>query len=134
MIKLIVGSKGSGKTKTVIDMINNAAKTSNGNVVVIEKSMALTYNIDHSARLIDLSEYDIKGADAMYGFMAGILAGNYDITDLFLDGVLKCGLTLDELGSLLDKVNSVAGDSVHVVVTVSANEADLPEDLKKYVI
>ncbi len=132
MIKLIVGSKGSGKTKTVIDMINNAAKTSNGNVVVIEKSMALTYNIDHSARLIDLSEYDIKGADAMYGFMAGILAGNYDITDLFLDGVLKCGLTLDELGSLLDKVNSVAGDSVHVVVTVSANEADLPESVKKY--
>lgn len=132
MIKLIVGSKGSGKTKTVIDMINNAAKTSNGNVVVIEKSMALTYNIDHSARLIDLSEYDIKGADAMYGFMAGILAGNYDITDLFLDGVLKCGLTLDELGSLLDKVNSVAGDSVHVVVTVSANEADLPESIKKY--
>lgn len=132
MIKLIVGSKGSGKTKTVIDMINNAAKTSNGNVVVIEKSMALTYNIDHSARLIDLSEYDIKGADAMYGFMAGILAGNYDITDLFLDGVLKCGLTLDELGTLLDKVNSVAGDSVHVVVTVSANEADLPESVKKY--
>lgn len=132
MIKLIVGSKGSGKTKTVIDMINNAAKTSNGNVVVIEKSMALTYNIDHSARLIDLSEYDIKGADAMYGFMAGILAGNYDITDLFLDGVLKCGLTLDELGSLLGKVNSVAGDSVHVVVTVSANEADLPESVKKY--
>lgn len=132
MIKLIVGSKGSGKTKTVIDMINNAAKTSNGNVVVIEKSMALTYNIDHSARLIDLSEYDIKGADAMYGFMAGILAGNYDITDLFLDGVLKCGLTLDELGSLLAKVNSVAGDSVHVVVTVSANEADLPESVKKY--
>ena len=132
MIKLIVGSKGSGKTKTVIDMINNAAKTSNGNVVVIEKSMALTYNIDHSARLIDLSEYDIKGADAMYGFMAGILAGNYDITDLFLEGVLKCGLTLDVLGSLLDKVNSVAGDSVHVVVTVSANEADLPESVKKY--
>lgn len=132
MIKLIVGSKGSGKTKTVIDMINNAAKTSNGNVVVIEKSMALTYNIDHSARLIDLSEYDIKGTDAMYGFMAGILAGNYDITDLFLDGVLKCGLTLDELGDLLAKVNSVAGDSVHVVVTVSANEADLPESVKKY--
>ncbi len=132
MIKLIVGSKGSGKTKTVIDMINNAAKTSNGNVVVIEKSMALTYNIDHSARLIDLSEYDIKGADAMYGFMAGILAGNYDITDLFLDGVLKCGLTLEELGGMLAKVNSIAGDSVHVVVTVSANEAELPESVKKY--
>ena len=132
MIKLIVGSTGSGKTKTVIDMINNAAKTSNGNVVVIEKSMALTYNIDHSARLIDLSEYDIKGTDAMYGFMAGILAGNYDITDLFLAGVLKCGLTLDELGSLLDKVNRVAGASVHVVVIVSAHDADLPERVTKY--
>lgn len=132
MIKLIVGSKGSGKTKTVIEMINDAAKTSNGNVVVIEKSMALTYNIDHSARLIDLSEYDIKGADAMYGFMAGILAGNYDITDVFLDGVLKCGLTLDDLGAMLARVDSIAGQSVHVVVTVSANEGELPESIKKY--
>ena len=132
MIKLIVGTKGSGKTKTVIDMINNAAKTSKGNVVVIEKSMALTYNIDHSARLIDLSEYGIQGCDAMYGFMAGILAGNYDITDLFLDGVLKCGLTLEDLGAMLAKVDAIAGQSVHVVITVSASEADLPESVKKY--
>ena len=59
-------------------------------------------------------------------------AGETSTVSLVLDGVLKCGLTLDELGSLLDKVNSVAGDSVHVVVTVSANEADLPESVKKY--
>ena len=132
MIKLIVGAKGSGKTKTVIEMINSAAKTSSGNVVVIEKSMGLTYDIDHAARLIDVEEYGIEGVNAMYGFMAGILAGNYDITDLFLDGVLKSGLNLDDLGALLAKVNAIAGENVNVVVTVSADVADLPESVKKY--
>ena len=62
MIKLIVGTKGSGKTKTLIDMINEATKTSAGNIVVIEKSMKLTTEINHKARLLDVDEYDINGA------------------------------------------------------------------------
>lgn len=61
MIKLIVGGKGSGKTKAMIDMINSAAKTTPGNIVCIEKSMKLTYDIDHAARLIDVDEYKING-------------------------------------------------------------------------
>lgn len=89
MIKLIVGAKGSGKTKTMIDMINNATKTTSGNIVVIEKSMKLTTEINHAARLLDADEYDINGADMLYGFVAGVLAGNYDITELFIDGILK---------------------------------------------
>ena len=101
MIQLIVGGKGSGKTKKMIDMINDSAKTTPGNIVCIEKSMKLTYDIDHAARLIDVDEYKISGYDMLYGFIAGILAGNYDIVEVYLDGVLKLGNhDLDGLGKL----------------------------------
>ena len=122
MIQLIVGGKGSGKTKKMIDMINDSAKTTPGNIVCIEKSMKLTYDIDHAARLIDVD-----------GFIAGILAGNYDIVEVYLDGVLKLGNhDLDGLGKLLDELNVLAGDGVKVVVTVSADMDVLPESVKKY--
>ena len=106
MIKLIVGTKGSGKTKTMIDMINEATKTATGNVVVIEKSMQLTTSINHAARLVDVDEYKINNAEMLYGFVAGVLAGNYDITNLFIDGILKiCGQDLEAAGRVLDALN-----------------------------
>ena len=133
MIQLIIGGKGSGKTKKMIDMINESAKTTPGNIVSIAKSMKLTYDIDHNARLIDVDEYKIEGYEMLYGFMAGILAGNYDIVEIYLDGVLKLGNhDMEGLGTLLDKVNALAGDSVKVVVTVSADMAQLTDGVKKY--
>ena len=78
MIKLIVGTKGSGKTKAMIDMINDSVQTSKGNVVVVEKGMKLTYDIAPAARLIDLEEYKISGGEMLYGFLAGLMASNYD--------------------------------------------------------
>lgn len=133
MIKLIVGTKGSGKTKTMIDMINDATKTATGNVVVIEKSMQLTTSINHAARLVDVDEYKINNAEMLYGFVAGVLAGNYDITNLFMDGILKiCGQDMEAAGRVLDAVNAIAGDSVSVVVSVSADVAAMPESIKKY--
>ena len=89
MLKLIVGTKGSGKTKTMIDMIDKAVKTTSGNIVVIEKCMKLTTEINHSARLVDVDEYGVAGADMLYGFVAGVLAGNYDIT--VLPAPIFCG-------------------------------------------
>ena len=74
MIKLIVGTKGSGKTKAMIDQINDAVKTSKGNVVVVEKGMKLTYDIAPAARLIDLDEYKIAGGEMLYGFVAGLMS------------------------------------------------------------
>ncbi len=95
--------------------------------------MTLTYDIDHAARLIDVDEYKISGYDMLYGFIAGILAGNYDIVEVYLDGVLKLGNhDLDGLGKLLDELNVLAGDGVKVVVTVSADMDVLPESVKKY--
>lgn len=133
MIKLIVGTKGSGKTKTMIDLINEATKTATGNVVVIEKSMQLTTSINHAARLVDVDEYKINGAEMLYGFVAGVLAGNYDITEMFIDGILKvCGHDLEAAGRVLNAINAIAGDSVNVTVTVSADVNSLPEDVKKF--
>ena len=133
MIKLIVGTKGSGKTKTMIDLINEATKTATGNVVVIEKSMQLTTSINHAARLVDVDEYKINGAEMLYGFVAGVLAGNYDITEMFIDGILKvCGHDLEAAGRVLNAINAIAGDSVNVTVTISADVNSLPEDIKKF--
>ncbi len=133
MIQLIVGSKGSGKTKKMIDMINASAKTTPGNIVCIEKSMKLTYDIDHAARLIDVDEYKINSYDMLYGFVAGILAGNYDIVEVYLDGVLKIGdHDMEGLGNLLDLLSELTGEGVKLVVTVSADEEALTENVKKY--
>ena len=133
MIQLIVGTKGSGKTKTLVDMINAGTRTTSGNVVVIEKGMQLTYDIDYKARLVDMDEYHVAGADMFYGFVAGVLVGNYDITELYIDGVLKVlDHDLDTLGKVLDQLSAIAGENLKLVVTVSADRAALPESVSKY--
>lgn len=133
MIQLIVGGKGSGKTKKMIDMINESAKTTPGNIVCIEKSMKLTYDINYKARLIDVDEYNVSGYDMLYGFIAGILAGNYDIVEVYLDGVLKLGNhDLEGLGKLLDELEALVKENVKMVVTVSADLGALPEGVRKY--
>lgn len=132
MIRLIIGSRGSGKTKQLVEMINAATKTTNGNVVCIEKSMKLTYDLDHACRLIDMDEYKIDGYEMLYGFIAGILAGNYDITEIYMDGVLKVGnRDLDGLGTLLGRLDALGVD-VLFTITVSADEEELPESVKKH--
>lgn len=133
MVTLIVGSRGSGKTKQMIEMINNSVKTAQGNIVCIEKGMKLTYDLDHKCRLIDMEEYKIHGYEMLYGFMAGILAGNYDITELYVDGILKVGeRDLQGLGDLLDKLEELAGENVKFIVTVSSDEDTLPPGVRKY--
>ena len=91
MIKLIIGKKGSGKTKKLVDMVNSAAQTSLGNVVCIEKGDTLTYSVTHKARLIDAESYGISGYGEYYGMVAGIKAGNNDVTDIFGDATLRIG-------------------------------------------
>ena len=133
MIKLIVGTKGTGKTKTMIDHINTVTKSTTGNVVVLEKSMQLTFDIDHAARLVDLDGYGICGYEMLYGFVAGVLAGNYDITELFIDGILKVvDHDMEQAGKVLAEIDKITANNVEVVVTVSANVEDLPESIKKY--
>ncbi|MGI5958814.1 MAG: hypothetical protein ACOX60_05310 [Massiliimalia sp.] len=135
MIKLIVGNKGSGKTKLLIDAVNNTAKTTNGNVVCIEKAMNLQFEIVPSVRLIHADEYKIAGYDVFYGFLSGVLAGNYDIKDVYVDGILRIGgdkKDLEGFANLVEKVEALVKDEVTVTFTVSTDPANLPESLKKY--
>ena len=133
MIKLIVGEKGSGKTKTIIDMMNGSVEKTEGHIVCIEKGMKSTYNIKSNVRIIDIDDYNIRGYDQMFGFFMGVLAGDYDIEEVYIDGILKIGSgDLDGLGTFLGKVVDVAPENVKVVVTVSCAEAALTDSVKKY--
>ena len=91
MITLILGKKGSGKTKKLMDLCNVAVEQSKGNVVFIEKDNTLTYDLSHKARLVAAEDYAVKCYGCLYGFIAGMCAGNYDITDIFVDSTLKIG-------------------------------------------
>ena len=133
MIKLIVGSKGSGKTKTIIEMMNRAADESGGHIVCIEKGMKSTYNIKSSVRIIDVDDYNIRGYDQYFGFFMGVLAGDYDIMEVYLDGVLKVGNgDIEGLGALLDKFTDIAPEHVSIIVMVSCEVDELTESVRKY--
>lgn len=132
MIKLIIGNKGTGKTKKLIDLVNEAVKESKGNVLCIEKGPTLTYDLKPQARLIDTDSYEICNFDMCYAFLAGLLAGNYDITDVFVDQIIKIGgRDLEALGVFFDKIDKISSD-VNLVFTVSAEASELPASVTKY--
>ena len=135
MLKLIIGEKGTGKTKILIDLVNTAADASNGNVVCIEKGMKMTYDISHSAKLIDIEEYNINGYGELFGYLSGLCAGNYDITDVFVDGLFKiCGRDYNEANAFFDRVAKLAENSkANFTFTVSADMKDLPADMQRYI-
>lgn len=89
MLKLIIGAKGTGKTKTLIELVNSALKETSGSVVCIEKGDKLKFDISYHCRLIDTEQYDIANAEALFGFVSGILASNHDVSDIFIDSALK---------------------------------------------
>ena len=135
MIQVITGKRGSGKTKILLGMIDDAVKVSNGDIICIEKCMKLTYSVNHKVRLVDAERYNISGFDMFYGFVAGVLAGNYDIKEVFVDGILKIGgRNYEELGALLEKLDILTGDDVHMIFTVSEDNDSLPEAVLKYLI
>ncbi len=135
MLKLIIGVKGTGKTKTLINMVNTAVENSRGNVVCIEKGVKLRYDIKYRARLLDADEYQINDAQSLDGFLAGILASNHDVTDLFVDSALKiCKNDLagfDTFVADLDKLVEKVG--VNVVITSSIPTEEASETVKKFI-
>ncbi len=128
MIKIIIGRKGSGKTKKLVDLVNEATNKSLGNVVCIEKGDTLTYSVTHKARLIDADAYGISGYGEYYGMLSGIKAGNHDITHIFGDATLRIGTRdYDELVAFLARLSKI-GD-VEFLFTVSADKEELPKKL-----
>lgn len=133
MIKLITGKKGTGKTKILIDMINESVKSTNGDLICVEKGAKLTYDISYRVRLVDAERFNISGYDSFYGFIAGMLAGNYDIKEIFVDSILKIGgADLDEFGIMLEKLDKLTGDDTQVVFTVSADKEEMPASVTKF--
>ena len=128
MVTLLTGKKGSGKTKKLIQLANEAVAASSGNVVVIEKGSKLTYDVTHKARLIDTDHYEVSGYDMLFGFLSGICAGNYDVTDVFVDATLRIvGRDYEKLADFFDRVSALSGETnTNYVFTVSCDEEDLP--------
>jgi len=139
MVSMIVGKRGSGKTKNLIDQVRNAAERSDGNVVCIEKGKALRFDLSYHIRLIDIEEYGISGADKYYGFMAGLLAGNYDITDIFCDATFKilCGKQpkdFEMLAKFVEDLDTLTKSlKINIILTVSCDTDDLPERVHGFI-
>ena len=131
MISLIIGNKGSGKTKRLIALINDAVAKSDGTVVCIEKSPLLTYEVTHKARLIETERFDVEGCDAFYGMVCGIIAQDHDLTEVFVDATFKIvGRDYDEFAALINKLSKISEEAgVDFVFTVSEDMDKLPEAL-----
>ncbi len=135
MVQLIVGNKGSGKTKTLIRMVNEAVETSNGNVVCVEKGSVMTFDINYQARLVDIDDYAVDGFDTFYGFIAGLCACNYDITDLFIDATLRIGgRDYAAFAKMVEKLNVPAFENINITFTVSCDASELPDSIKSFIL
>ena len=137
MVKIIMGLKGSGKTKRLVDMVREAVNLEHGDVVCIEKEKKLTYDIPYRARLIDAGAYGIGSYELLKGFVSGLHAGNYDITHIFIDNFFKlCGdkspEKLDEFIVWLEEFSE--RDNVEFVLSVSAAVETAGERVKQHLI
>ncbi|MBQ5973954.1 MAG: hypothetical protein IJL69_07105 [Oscillospiraceae bacterium] len=136
MIKCIVGLKGHGKTKQLIEMVNEAVENAHGSVICIEKSPKLTYDISHKCRLIDTVDYRITSFQSFYGFLCGLYAQNYDITSVFIDSLYKIVENTDPVVAVeffenLEALSRTTG--VNFVITISAEPDTLPEGVRQYI-
>lgn len=133
MVKIITGKRGSGKTKILIDAIHAAEKESKGNVVAIQKGSSLNTDITYKVRLINIEDYSIEGVDAFYGFVAGILSSDHDCTHIFVDATLKItGKDYAKLGDMFDRLAQISPDTI-ITLTISADNSELPENVKKFI-
>ena len=133
-MKLIIGVKGTGKTKTLIDMVNTSIDTSKGSVICIEKGDKLKFDIKYQCRLIDSDEYLICDAQSLFGFIAGIFASNHDVTDLYIDSALKiCANDLSAFDKFLDEMDNLSEKfGVNLVMTSSSPVEEASDTVKKY--
>ena len=131
MISIILGHKGAGKTKRLISCVNEAVENSKGNVVCVEKETKLTYDVNYRARLVATDEFSVKGYDAFYGFLAGLCAGNHDITDILVDATLRIGgRDYAELAAFLEEIYELASvNEKNFVFTISADRDELPASI-----
>ena len=136
MVRVIMGVKGTGKTKQMIELINTAVQSEHGNVVCIERGPKLTYDINYKIRLVEASHYYMKDYEFLKGFVSGLYAGNYDITHIFIDSLTKIvpsEATDLAVEDFLDWLNDFGEDNnIKFTVTISADSSLASDGVKKY--
>ena len=124
MVELIVGKKGKGKTKVLLDRVNNAVKEANGSIVYLDKSTKHMYELNNKVRLIDVSSYPLKNADEFVGFICGIISQDHDLEQIYLDSFLKVSKLEDaDVTDTLEQLNKISEKyGISVVVSVSVDK------------
>lgn len=137
MIQLVVGKKGKGKTKIVLDMVNKEIKDTTGNVVYLDKGIDHMYELNNKIRLINVKDYGVANADEFVGFIRGIVSQDHDLEQIYLDSFLKLANidSPEEIENLVAKLDDIS-DTYHfqIIASVSKDEAELPESVKAKVI
>ena len=135
MIKVIYGSKGTGKTKMLIDAANSAVETAKGHLIFITDTKRYMYDLERDVRFIDVSDYDVAGEAALCGFVKGVIAGNHDNEYVYVDGAVRiAGKPVSELAGffyMLEKVSE--NNNLTITVTISADRNELPDFVAKYI-
>jgi len=135
MIKVIMGPKGTGKTKTMLDLSRDAVTDENGAIIFIEKGNKLIHEVARKIRLVDTNEYDIKGFCKFYGFLCGMAAANYDISHIFIDSIFKIVESgdMDEFAKFLSELEELSnGARISFTISVSAEAESANDAVKKY--
>ena len=134
MIQVIMGLKGSGKTKKLIDSINETLAHAAGDVVCIEYGKKLTYDVNYRVRLVDSKEYAIRNSDMLKGFLSGLHAGNFDITNVYIDNLYKT-IGADRAAGeafILWCAEFAQVNNMNITITVSDDPAEASEEVKKF--
>jgi hypothetical protein len=136
MVKFILGVKGSGKTKRMIDMANESAKATNGNVVYIDRDRNHIYDLNRSIRLIETGEFQLESLKSFYGFICGVISQNFDIEKVFIDGQKIVSNAEDDSLEAFIKHLELLGEKFEVDFTVSCSRSadGIPEFLKSHII
>lgn len=132
MVQLIVGNKGKGKTKQLLDKVNNEIKEISGNIVYLDKSTKHMYELNNKVRLIDVSQFMVENSGEFLGFVCGIISQDHDLQQMYFDSFLKIscleGADITETVAKLEKVSKATG--VDFILSVSKDEGELPEAVK----
>lgn len=133
MVKLLIGEKGTGKTKRLLENVNTALAESDGHVICVEKDDLLRYQVNYKVRLIAAASYGISGYDAFYGFLSGLCAGDHDVTDILIDATLKIGgRDYEELASFLEKIARLSElTGTKFTFTISTDKENLSDRIFK---
>ena len=137
MVNIIMGLKGSGKTKKLVDLVRDAVNQETGDVVVIEKERKLTYDVPYQARLIEAGAYDIGSYEFLKGLICGVHAGNYDITHFFIDNFYKLvnDKSVESLEAFLTWLEKFSNqENISFIVSISADPNTVSEKVRGYIL